>query len=775
MEAIKSVMDKIEERNLPPTLRQGLSFKKYQTEIKTNPRAVAIANDLEEKETTTIQGFNNSLNEENEESAPVVEGFATQGSSMSSTIMTPSSPVSQEIMSQLLELDKLQTQYNSLLEQYNTANNSSVEKVKTTLNNITSNPYANKNVTLSNGKTYYVTNKGTSKLYDSNATYSSTNGKNGCPSGSTSLNLSSLSNITVSGSNMVSGQSCGNEGSNVFVNKTLNTPTSTYLGCYNDSTTSPTMTAVNNGSQIYNYDTCQDAAVNSGSAYFGLQGLDPLTNLSSCYISNDLSTAKKYGQAKTMCNTDSDGNVYGNTLVNAIYKSPTDNATYIGVYKDTPTRAMTLVNGGSGTFTYDTCRQQAVKTGNKYFGLQSFNTKTQKAQCALSNDFSKVSQYGEKYSYTTGKDKKKYGGSWANAVYQVETDLSGYKGCYTDSATAPAMTALGNGSSTYSFSSCKDEAVKGGYGYFALQGTSSGSSKCFGSNDLATARKYGEAKSCSKSLDGQTYGSSGINAIYQMNQVGDVSSVGKMGYVDYNSNVTEFPDSMIGLSLKYEKYDNYGTSISSIDTLQNATYETAVSKCNGNSSCYGFTLDTSTNVASFYGKSIVDPSNRILKPNTTLYIRNQMLQNQNDACNKQVVNIDSSQWKNYVKKSGYMSPSSTCDLSSAILSASSQSNAIQSKIVATAKQIVKILNNLNKKSDSINNTTGLNTNTIQANIQKYNDVIVEMSEFTDVRENNIGNIVKESDIKVLQENYGYMFWSILAIATVIVTMNIMRK
>jgi hypothetical protein len=122
-----------------------------------------------------------------------------------------------------------------------------------------------------------------------------------------------------------------------------------------------------------------------------------------------------------------------------------------------------------------------------------------------------------------------------------------------------------------------------------------------------------------------------------------------------------------------------------------------------------------------------------------------------------------------------MSPSSTCDLSSAITSATKQSNEIQVKIVSTAKQIVKILKDLESKSESMNNKTGLNTNMIQANIQKYNDVIVGMNEFTDVRENNITNIVKESDIKVLQENYGYMFWSILAIATVIVTMNIMRK
>ena len=775
MEAIKSMMDKIEERNLPPTLRQGLNFKKYQKEITTNPRAVAIANDLEEKETTTIQGFNNSLNEENEESAQIVEGFATETTSMSETIITPSTPVSQEILSKLSELNKLQTQYDSLLEKYKTANTSSIEKVETTLTNITNNPYANKNVTLSNGKTYYVTNKGTSKLYDSPTTFTATSGKNNCPSGSTVLSLNSLSSVTNAGSNMVSGQSCGNEGANVFVNKTLNTPSSTYLGCYNDSTTTPTMTSVNSGNKIYNYATCQEAAVNSGSSYFGLQGLDTTTNLSSCYTSNDVSSAKKYGEATTMCNSDSDGNVYGNTLVNAIYESPIGNTTYVGTYGDGPTRAMSLVNGGSRTFTYDSCRQQAIKTGNKYFGLQYFNSRNQLAQCTLSNDFTEASKYGKKYNYSTGRDGKIYGGGWSNSIYQVESDLSNYIGCYNDSATSPAMTSVGNGSATYSFSTCKEAATSSGSKYFALQGTAAESSKCFVSNDLSSAKKYGEAKPCSKSLDGKTYGNNGINAIYQMNEVGDNSSVGKMGYVDYNSNVREFPDSMIGLSLKYDKYNNYGTTLESTSTLQNATYDTALAKCNANSSCYGFTIDLSTNVANFYGKSIVNPSNRILKPYTTLYIRNQELQNLNAACNKQVVNIDSSQWKNYVKKSGYMSPSSTCDLSNAIMSASKNSNRIQRNIISTAKQIVKILNDLNKKSDSINNRTGLNTNMIQSNIQKYNDVIVQMSEFTDVRENNISNIVKESDIKVLQENYGYMFWSILAIATVIVTMNIMRK
>ena len=397
------------------------------------------------------------------------------------------------------------------------------------------------------------------------------------------------------------------------------------------------------------------------------------------------------------------------------------------------------------------------------------------AQCTLSNDFTEASKYGKKYNYSTGKDGKIYGGGWSNSIYQVESDLSNYIGCYNDSATSPAMTSVGNGSATYSFSTCKEAATSSGSKYFALQGTSAGSSKCFVSNDLSSAKKYGEAKPCSKSLDDKNYGNNGINAIYKMNQLGDASLVGKMGYVDFNSELKEFPSSMIGLEDTYDRYDNYGTTLTSVATLQNATYDSAASKCSSSSSYYGFTLDSSTNVAVFYGKDIISPSNRILKPNTTLYIREQSIQNLNNSCNKQVTNIDSTQWKNYVKKSGYMSQSTTCDLSNAITNASKKSDIIQNQIIVTAKKIVKILNELNKKSDSINNTTGLNTTTIQSNIQKYNDVIVQMSEFTDVRENNISNIVKESDIKVLQENYGYMFWSILAIATVIVTMNIMRK
>ena len=40
---------------------------------------------------------------------------------------------------------------------------------------------------------------------------------------------------------------------------------------------------------------------------------------------------------------------------------------------------------------------------------------------------------------------------------------------------------------------------------------------------------------------------------------------------------------------------------------------------------------------------------------------------------------------------------------------------------------------------------------------------------------NVDNILQDSDIVVLKQNYDYLFWSILAVTTVIISMNIIKK
>jgi hypothetical protein len=40
--------------------------------------------------------------------------------------------------------------------------------------------------------------------------------------------------------------------------------------------------------------------------------------------------------------------------------------------------------------------------------------------------------------------------------------------------------------------------------------------------------------------------------------------------------------------------------------------------------------------------------------------------------------------------------------------------------------------------------------------------------------NNMDNIVEDSDITILQQNYNYLFWSILATGTILVSMNVLK-
>ena len=134
---------------------------------------------------------------------------------------------------------------------------------------------------------------------------------------------------------------------------------------------------------------------------------------------------------------------------------------------------MTLLNNGTATFTYERCKLAAKASNNKYFGLQNFNTTTQKCACSVGNDISQINMNidATSTSYVTGTtDGKKYGKGANIAIYQVDSEKSYYNGCYNDNETSPAMTAVGSGASTYSYDTCKAEAINSGKKIFALQG-----------------------------------------------------------------------------------------------------------------------------------------------------------------------------------------------------------------------------------------------------------------------------------------------------------------
>jgi len=96
---------------------------------------------------------------------------------------------------------------------------------------------------------------------------------------------------------------------------------------------------------------------------------------------------------------------------------------------------------------------------------------------------------------------------------------------------------------------------------------------------------------------------------------------------------------------------------------------------------------------------------------------------------------------------------------------------LQTKLNLLSNQITNFTNKFgtgsqNAEQQSLKNVAGLKgyLNDLTQNTNKINNF-----------NNSIDNIVNDSDIVVLQKNYDYLFWSILAAGTVLISMNIIKK
>jgi hypothetical protein len=259
-----------------------------------------------QQKTTKKENFADCQKPKKNSSNNVVEGFQDD-------ITNNRLFASQRNRSDKDELAKLQAQYDELTVQYNNAQKAMLGDKGIVNNYVTSqttpNPYAGKTVKLNGDNTYgYVTQSGVYKWYKDQKTINDTAGKNGCPPIKDYISIDittdnyktpgSMINSTpplLVGGAMQSGQSCGYEGTNVYV--TQSKPASpTYSGCYRDTANNPAMILQNDG-KVFTYDTCMQRAIDTSTKYFATQNYDSTSGLANCYISNDYAKTTIYDSA----------------------------------------------------------------------------------------------------------------------------------------------------------------------------------------------------------------------------------------------------------------------------------------------------------------------------------------------------------------------------------------------------------------------------------------------------------------------------------------------
>jgi hypothetical protein len=345
------------------------------------------------------------------------------------------------------------------------------------------------------------------------------------------------------------------------------------------------------------------------------------------------------------------------------------------------------------------------------------------------------------------------------------------------------------------------EASKGSYGRNYIIGgevlsinqwigSTNGSTKLMMQQDGNLVLYTSESKSgCVKGQNDKTYGSTWVNAVYKLGSAGNVSSLGKIGYVDADSNLKEYPDSMLGFSNDYQIYqntDSAGNDMTSLTTTDQNGCQTA---CNNNADCAAYVYQGSTSTCWLKNRSAYPKGKKQSNNTTILGVRTPQLKG-SKTCSNEIVNVDTIQYDNYLKGTA-MTMDTQCNQPIVSQEDMVKFDNIKSQLVTLGQDITSKMETLYNEDNKIYEKLNMNEKQFKKDLEKYRTLNIKIRKEFELQSNNniegmqnfkgslnmndINGMLSDSDLIVLQGNYSYIMWSILAVGLLTITVNTMKK
>jgi hypothetical protein len=801
---------------LMPSLRQGKKFDKYQRQITTN---------LEKKveKITSTEGFQNGPQ-------------TTGGEGL--TKQTQQVINNNDISSHAQNIADLKQRYQNTLTQYGTLQDQIGGATQGYYDRTgSSNPYLNKIIRFATGQLYYVTAQGVAKYIPNQTVLNSINvpkefididikwDQSYSTAGTT---IPTTPNLLV-GTPVQEGQALGMEGKNVFVSNTYTNPAAKYVGCYTanagGTTAMPTVLA---GFIHANYEQCKQAAANNGYKYFALTNVDNSKSTGACVASNDKGVATGLGistiqtgstviwSSNTQGSSDTQGSFPGLyssiatlsdtgslSVVNyngqSIFSTPNSTAqpsNYIGCYGDKAVRSMPFFNNGVQQYNLEQCQQIAKQNGAAYFGLQNSTSGTN-AQCGLSNDLAQTTKYGKAGNCTKISDGSWSGGGWSNAVYNAKTPDSIYYLILQDDGNMCIYRGGGpednQGLIWASGTNGKIQspnpsyaAAKGKYGKNWIgTGATLSAGDFVGSNDGSIAlvmqsdgnlvlNTYVMGSNCKLMADGNMGGGENGNAIYENDKQGYPKDLFKLAFIDPDSELRSYPSDNSQYSTTYTKMPNTYATNDIPNAAISADLKTCQSICDSNPQCSGFNFAEGDDHGAHYTMcmpkqgDLAAAISPVIMVGYDLYARNQMPITPPAGASTQTQNIDSIMYNGYIAGDAV---DTTRKLPTATPAQKAKMAKLQSTLDQQSHQLVDLTTQFDSGSSSVWQQSQKNISGTQQYLNEFKSTNDKITTFS----TNVPNILRDSDIVVLQKNYDYLFWSILATGTVLVAMNVVKK
>jgi hypothetical protein len=322
-----------------------------------------------------------------------------------------------------------------------------------------------------------------------------------------------------------------------------------------------------------------------------------------------------------------------------------------------------------------------------------------------------------------------------------------------------------------------------------------------------------ETKAGCSVKDNKTYGSNWINAVYKIEPTGNRSSLGKVAYIDSDANLKEYPSSLLSYSNQYQLLNDFDSAGNDLQQIETSNKEQGcIDACNANGDCAGFVYQPNGNMCYLKSSAMYPSGEKQFYSNSGIIMgvrKPQIGSSVNKSCSRDIVDIDSIQYDNYIKGDP-MTLETTCGTSVVLGEDKNILTNLQNSMLSVGQQIADQTNNLYTKNRDINNTMEQNSVQFNKNVDMYkandNKIKSELNlpgKFQTNNNNNkntnlnkkegmrsidpsanstkmltmndVNSMLSDTDIRVLQENYSYIFWSILAVGLLTITVNQIKK
>jgi hypothetical protein len=613
-------------------------------------------------------------------------------------------------------------------------------------------------------------------------------------------------------------------------------------------------------SMIYNYSAigyttyseCEKYAVNNNYQYFGLQDLQA-NGTAQCVVSNDYDKTIGYGNASDQVtaillwssNTQSGGQSYVMQVVGTgqiiIYNNDFSAEIFTSGEANPDC-------GGWGTITINSatyggnCSSSSVPIGNVTDKVSGGDIMCNwKENCSIpisNNTFGDPAPGCEKsfdVAYKCGGsaftrnlnpaegqtmilDCKDYMLTTCQYVFilQDDGDMCLYKG--KDPSTKTDLIWSSGTKGMQKSANSNWAASKGKYGRNYMKtgevlvadewiGSNDGSIKLIMQIDGNLVLYTSETKLGCSVKDNKTFGSGRVNAVYKIDPVGNKASLGKVAYIDGESQSKEYPSSLLSYSNQYDLLSNFDSTGNDIQQIETTTKEQGcLDACNANGDCAGFVYQPNGNLCYLKSSAMYPAGEKQFYANSGLIMgvrKPQISSSFNGSCSKTIVDVDTIQYDQYIKGDP-MTSETICGSSVVYNQDKSNLTNLQNQMLSVGKQISTETNNLYTTNNDLYNTMSQNSAQFNKNVDMYkkndnkikselnlpgkfqrnnnNNVnkregmrSIDMPPEKILTMNDINSMLSDTDIRVLQENYSYIFWSILAVGLLTITVSQIKK